>query len=141
MQTFQVFSQKANCNLQFKYGNNGRLLAIEFVLDDLNIDEQLRLQIVANAPSSVGTLKQLAQKHNWKLIEVLEDITFESFWNKYNYKVGKLNKTKEYWNKLSDADKTLAFKYIDKYNNHLKLSNVSKAYPTSYLNGQYWLAG
>ena len=136
MITYQVYSKKADCDIQLKYGENGRLLGIEFLVDEVVILEDDRRAIFYNAPSTIGELKQLAIKNKWELTEIKPDLSFETFWMKYG-KVGVKSKAEIAWNRLSEKNKNLAINYIKRYKE--SLGSTSQAYGASYLNQQYWV--
>lgn len=134
---YQVYSEKAQCDLQLKYGENGRLLGIELMQDECVIDENVRVGIFANAPSSIGILKQLALKHKWNMVEIKPDLSFDKFWKIYNNTNGSKIKAAQIWDKMTEKNKNLAINYIHKYKQ--SLGATTQAYATTYLNQQYWI--
>jgi hypothetical protein len=70
-----------------------------------------------------------------KVKEVPPDLSFETFWNKYNHKVAGSNRSlvQKIWNALPDKDKHAAFAYLPKYDGFLKISNTPKKYAETYL--------
>jgi hypothetical protein len=137
MITYQVYSNKAECDIQIKYGENGRLLGIEFLISEMIICEEDRRAIFYNAPSTIGVLKQLAIKNKWILTEIKPDLNFDTFWKKYGNTGGSKVTAKKLWEKLSEKNKNLAMEYINKYKQ--SLGSTTQAYATTYLNQQYWI--
>lgn len=68
-------------------------------------------------------------------IEFIDNgLTFNTFWDTYNYKLGNKKKAEQLFKQLSETDKAKAISYISKYDNTLKLTSISKAHATTYLN-------
>lgn len=77
---------------------------------------------------------------DFEYLEIPKDLSFEYFWKTYGYKVGKIPATRKAWNALSDAEKIEALLYIPKLRMKKKIDNTAMPYPSTYLNGRYWLA-
>jgi len=134
---YQVYSSKAQCDIQLKYGENGRLLGVELMQDEVIVSEQDRVNLFANAPSSIGILKQIAVKNKLSMVEIKPDLSFDTFWKQYGNTNGSKIKAAQIWEKLSEKNKNLAINYIHKYK--LSLGATTQAYATTYLNQQYWI--
>ncbi|MEQ1554088.1 MAG: hypothetical protein ABL929_07915 [Ferruginibacter sp.] len=65
-------------------------------------------------------------------------ILFETFWQKYNHKFNK-DRCEKLWQKMSNADKVLAYFGLDKYHRFLR-KNVGhlKLHPDTYLRNRAW---
>lgn len=61
---------------------------------------------------------------------------FDTFWDTYNYKVGKQDAEKA-WDKLSEEEKEACVKAIPKYVAATPDTQFRK-HPTTYLNGKHW---
>jgi competence transcription factor ComK len=66
------------------------------------------------------------------------DVSFEAFWNTYNFKVGKVMRVKAKWNKLSVQDRQLAMLFIPKYKQFKEKTNSNLQYPETYINQRTW---
>lgn len=134
-----MHSQKYDCDYQFKYDSNGRIMGFEILGEVNKFSSEHTSKLFQNVPDTVGDLKQYARKINMPLIEVKQDLSFEVFWNQYNYKEGgSKKKTEAVWNRMSEKDKTMAINHLPRYERHLILTNVSKAYAITYLNQKRW---
>jgi hypothetical protein len=60
------------------------------------------------------------------------DITFDTFWNNYDYKRGKVSAQSQ-WNKLSDEAKHKAIQYIPKYKFSMKTKGQELLYAERYI--------
>lgn len=76
----------------------------------------------------------------FEFISKPRDLRFEIFWNTYSYKVGKIPTAQKAWGKLSDGEKIEALLYISKLKDKKKIEGTALPYPSTYLNGKYWLA-
>jgi hypothetical protein len=82
--------------------------------------------------SLLGELKRSLKQA--RIAKVEEDLSFDNFWNKYNYKVGNKKRAEKLWDQLSDADKAKVFTNINSYDNFLaRRQNQEKLYPETYL--------
>jgi len=138
MIAFQLYSEMHQCDLQFKFDTQGRICGFEIMGETVMSGEQLS-NFLAKLPQSIGILKQYCIKKKLELVELKQDVSFEAFWNAYNYKDGSSRrKTEAVWDRMSEKDKTMAINWIPKYKNILIKQGVSKMYATTYLNDKRW---
>lgn len=89
--------------------------------------------------SDFAAFKAKIEKTKAKIVEVQKDLSFEAFWELYNYKKGKKDSCKRTWEGISQADKVLAMNYIKVYKKFLAdRPHVECMYPQSYLNRAEW---
>lgn len=74
-----------------------------------------------------------------KIIEVQKDLSFNAFWEMYNYKKGDKKTCQRTWEGMAQADKVLAMNHIRVYKKFLA-DNPSRdcLYPQTYLNRAEW---
>jgi len=72
-------------------------------------------------------------------IKEITDLSFQNFWNVYDYKTGGKEIAEKQWNTLSEADRINALDYIKKYNYHVKTTGQGKAMAKTYLRQKYWI--
>ncbi len=73
------------------------------------------------------------------IIESDFNITFQQFWKKYDHKFN-ANRCEALWDKMSKADKILAYFGLDKYHRYLyKNIGMIKLHPDTYLRNKAWL--
>lgn len=76
-------------------------------------------------------------RKDYILKQVPADITFETFWNRYNYKVGNKGRAEKLYNLLPDADKIKCLESIKGYDGYLlNKQNIEKLYPETFLSQQ-----
>ena len=73
-----------------------------------------------------------------KLTEIKEEITFDKFWNRYNYKDRSSKKRAlQRWNRMSLTQQKKAYDYIGRYELTLK-PGIDRKYAETYLNAELW---
>lgn len=66
--------------------------------------------------------------------EIPQDLSFNAFWEAYNYKVGKKERALKYWTALTETERMQVFKAIPKYNYWLaQRPNMDRLYPEGFL--------
>lgn len=81
----------------------------------------------------------VCRKHNTPFTEVKRDVTFEMFWERYNYKASGRIPAQKAWDKLTEAERISAYDYIPTYEAHLKMSRTAKKYASTYLNSKIYI--
>ena len=72
---------------------------------------------------------------NVVITEIILEINFEDFWNKYNFKRDRVNAEKE-WNKLNEEERSKAYNYISRYKSNL--GTTAMVYACRYLKYKRW---
>lgn len=99
---------------------------------ELNDDQRQFLHM--NLPFKVTDFELFTAKSKTiKVQEVPLLVTFEMFWNKYNYKVGKKD-TEVTWAKTSEENQLKAYLRIPEYDAWVTAKKIGKLYPATYLN-------
>ncbi|MCS6821701.1 MAG: hypothetical protein NZ551_07515 [Microscillaceae bacterium] len=83
-------------------------------------------------------LGENAKKYGWK-VEIYEEfeISFEYFWEKYNYKVDK-KRAEDKWKRLKPEEQRKAIAYIPVYLAELRKTGVAQMYAKTYLHNKVW---
>jgi hypothetical protein len=66
------------------------------------------------------------------------DLSFESFWKLYDYKVDKFQAEK-YFKKLKEADIIKLFLSIPEYKKFCQRKNIAQKYPSTYITQRSYL--
>jgi hypothetical protein len=136
MITIQIESVKLNCEIQFEFDIQGRIIGFKILGENLLSGAELT-NFLAKLPQSIGILKEDCVARKIPMTEIKADLSFDTFWKKYGNIDGSKIKAKACWDKLSDKNKNLALNYINRYKQ--SLGSTTQAYATTYLNGQYWI--
>ena len=74
----------------------------------------------------------LMQTDTNKIEKIAQDLSFDAFWNAYNYKVDKIDAEK-LWKKMDNEQRMAALKSIRAYDHFLAAKGQAKLYPSTYL--------
>lgn len=106
-------------------------------MSSVPFDVKLWRCIWNNLPASSQQLGKVKGKTGI-ITEMVENITFEMFWNKYNDKARSSKvKTERVWNRMSRSEQVKAYNFIGKYVQSIP-PTVCRKYATTYLNDQLW---
>jgi hypothetical protein len=133
MRKFVITSSKNNVQCVLTYNKEGILQAFE-MLGEFNLEQLTWAQ--KRVPQKAEVLEHL-KKQGVPISELLEDLSFETFWSKYSYKVKKA-RAEKIWNKMNDKDKLLAILGVFRYDRHLSKTGEAKAHPATYLQDKRW---
>lgn len=125
-----LMTSKTGVQIEFGYDGNGRL--VEFRLAS-ELEEEHHKWLIDRLPFTKTDLEKLGNVPSVTITEIPLDLSFETFWKAFDYKVGSKPKAETLWNKLTDADKTLALQAIPKYKFYLKESGLACIYPERFI--------
>jgi len=137
--TYNIKSRVDGFVWQFNYYLNGHLKAFEILSGKLSEKQKTWLKV--NFPFDESVIKEEWMKKLRKNFEITvgePDLSFEAFWDAYDNKKGKKKMAENTWNKMSKAKRIKAMLYLKRYNDQLRIDNVAKAYPSTYLNQEYY---
>ena len=118
-------------SLVLKYDLNGVLVEFEI---HAKLNESQIKYLRYYLPFTTAELDEFKKATSLILKEIPEDLSFDRFWNEYNYKRGNKARTEKLWKLLKDNDRAAVFHSIPKYNYFLSCRpNQDKAYPETYL--------
>lgn len=134
---FLFRSSERNKRVIYTFDGHGRIKSVE-MCDTLSDRE--RAMILGHAPLSVDYVYHLPKVYyDTELIELGEDTSFETFWNKYNYKLGNKKKTQRLWEGLSEEDRINALATIPKYKAYMSVHPEKEYdYPETWLAQKKW---
>lgn len=92
---------------------------------------------VERFPIRLEQIADLAKKIKGTLKEVPADLSFDTFWDKYEKKINR-KRAEPMWNKLSDAERMQAIMNIKPYDCYLQRTGIGKAHPENYLKKEYY---
>lgn len=72
------------------------------------------------------------------ITKMAEDLSFEAFWNKFDYKIGKKERAENLWKALRTDEKGAALKCIPKYKHWIATQNIKPTYPETWLSQRRW---
>lgn len=135
-----VFNEKFVQNIQEAYKKRTNecidLRRLLLLLDSLGIRKLNKIDL--KAPDNPHSIVDDTKLDDIRLKNITPlDLDFELFWIKYDKKVGRKERLKPKWDKLSIDEKQAAMDYIPKY----KIAQPDKQYrknPETFLNQKSW---
>lgn len=134
MSNYLIKHPKHPFKLLLKYNQTGRLFAYE--ASEIQ-DEQLDY-FLKNLPVMEAKLNGFKTVGFLVLLQV-ESISFESFWDCYDYKVGNKARAKKLFEELSEVEKQDVFVGLKRYNGFLQTKTTAKLYPETFLAQKRWM--
>jgi hypothetical protein len=118
---------------------NEKGLLSSLSIDYGKMEQQQIVYLLQNIPVDLPRVTVYSKTKNVKVTDVPADISFNAFWSKYNYKVGKKARAETMWNALTNESKVKALNNIAKYTQWLaQHPTIEKQYPTTYLSNEQW---
>lgn len=130
-----LVTPKSGNGFEVGYNDDGH---INYLKHNRSFESSDKLDKFLEAIWQKSNLDRFVKTGHATLTEIAEDLSFERFWNEYNYKFGKKPSCKKVWQGMPDAEKAKALAHITKYNDQLKQSSRDRMYPQSYLNRAEW---
>lgn len=126
--TFKGKTQSPQVTLEF--AENGKLKAVTFSDNELDLEQMewiwVRLPMTEMGLSGLGFVALIEQ--------VPTDLSFNAFWEEYDYKVGNRGRAMKLWTVLNDAERMKALSGISKYKQWLaQRPQTERLYPETYL--------
>ncbi len=110
-------------------------------LSQATLTQDQHYSLLRNFPLTLQDAKALVEKdkENRQLTEIVQNVSFEMFWNRYDYKtLSHKKKSQKIWEKMSEAERQKAYDFIHKYNRMIIIQGTGKKYAETYLNAELW---
>ena len=128
---YSVTSSNFSGEVYYTFDDEGILCKLEV---NANVLKEHRMAILKATPIELSDFLQMPKNYpTMRIDEVPTDLSFDTFWKAYNYKVSKKDAEKA-WKQTSEAHKVLALKAIKAYDKWLATKTQPKVYPSTYLN-------
>lgn len=135
MKKYILTSPMFTGSVTFGYNDDGFLVLYQ---NETEMNPTQHSWLLANNPVNGQYLEQLAKRIKGQLKEVPADLSFDTFWDKYDKKINR-KRCEPMWKKLSDAEKLQALTNIKPYERYLERSGFrGKADPENYLKKEYY---
>lgn len=133
---YQFHSAHLGSSVTVSY-QDGQLKTIE--VENPNFETKQKAELKYSMYYCETDFLKVAVSSKIKLIEIKREVTFDMFWDRYDYKSSGKKEAMDAWKKLSKNDQISAFDYIGVYESNLKLNPVSKLHGSTYLNKKRWI--
>jgi len=128
MRKFSLTSPAFTGEMIFGYDAEG---VLKFYENNAELKTEHLIWLSRNFPFDLSDLINITKKGT---IREITDLSFEKFWELYDYKLSKIQAIKA-WEKLNELDKLLAIEHIKRYTYYLKTNtNIAKLNAATYLN-------
>lgn len=136
--TYILTSKQFEGYVLFEFDKDGLLCRYDNSEAELN--EEQRVWLLKKLPRHLDEVKAvLANSRHAKLVrQRVKSVTFDMFWDKYNYKSRSSKKVaKTRWKRLSQNDRDRAYAYIDTYLRSIP-PGIAMKYAETYLSQELW---
>lgn len=133
---YEFYSKPLDCNVTVSYKDH-RL--VEFKAEDPLFDVELYQDHKYHLFSSEKSFIKAVKEHDIKVTILKREVSFEMFWDKYNYKASGKIEASRAWERLTKKEREEAYDHISVYESQLKSKPVSKLHGSSYLNAKRWI--
>lgn len=130
---YLITGTRSEAKVILGYDANGLLCEVQ--VQDMP-DDVAREWPFRHAPIHEADVKAVFHAAHLKF-QVL-NVTFQEFWTKYQYKEGKKDAQRA-WDRMSEANRQLAYAYVDRYKAACARDRKHLMYPASYLRAERWL--
>lgn len=137
MKTYTFTAASFEGEVIFEFDDNGMLVRYDASNARMSAEQQLFL--LRKMPTNLADVQRtISNSPTAKLIEIVQDITFDQFWNRYDEKIRSSKKRAiKVWDRLSKTDRLKAYRFITKYEQTL-YPGTAKKYAETYLNAELW---
>jgi hypothetical protein len=133
--TYTVKSKNSDNVWIFKYTLNGILQEFKILEGLLSENQIIWFFFKGKFPYKEAEIKEWIGKlkANFEITIGTPDLSFETLWNLYNYKV-KRHEAEKCFNKLKEADVIKLFLQVPKYNKYMTKKTHDKAHLSTFIN-------
>jgi hypothetical protein len=137
MKRYSLTSTAFEGEVIFEFGDNE--LLVRFDATSAILTDVQHVHLLKNMPPELFAIKEFVEKSKTtRLEQIVTDVTFLMFWERYNEKIrSSKKKAEKVWNRLPLIDRDKAYKFIQKYEMSL-LSGTAKKYAETYLGAELW---
>lgn len=132
--TITFNGKHSQIHITAEYGENGVLRGLRFEEEGLSAEAvsfcYMRVPFLEEELPLAGAQKST----HIHVLPVPKDLSFNTFWEAYGYKIGDKTRAMKLWVALGDADRVMCLRSISKYNQYLKQKpSMERMYPETYL--------
>lgn len=116
-----------------KYNEYGDLISCELRSLTGQMSEVMRGWLWQFAPKLEAQVEQKKETKGVKVYPIEKDLSFDTFWDLYDYKVGNKKRAKLHWNKLDDGTRIKVLAKVKEYNFYLQHVTIGKVFAERFL--------
>lgn len=129
MKKYCLTSTKFTGEVLYLFNDNDRLVELKISAE---MEPEKHSILISWTPETIEHLMAFQKQYNLNLKEVPVEITFEVFWEEFNYKVDKQMAVKE-WDKLDEPSQAKAIAKAKAYRAFCARKGTALIYPSRYL--------
>jgi proteasome lid subunit RPN8/RPN11 len=135
MQKFRLkIKNKTQLEVVVGFNEAEELVSVEVQVDsEHEFTDDQRTWLWQVMPKRQEELTVIMRHPNLSVEPIEDDLSFQRFWEAYDFKVGKKKRAIKLWEELPDLERHQAIKSIPRYNFFLIERGINKAYPETYL--------
>lgn len=122
--------------MSFTYNLNGHLIAFKAEPEDMA--NTSLIWMYKNFPFFETNIARFRTIEGLIVTKTSLDISFDSFYNTYGYKVGNKKRAMKLWDAMNETDRIACLSSIPKYKLHIGRTTQAQAYPETYLSQRRW---
>ena len=135
MKRYSLTSSKFSGEVIYEFGDDGSLSLFDLRGAELTLTQKKAMYNCV--PTDIDSIHIVKTEHS-TITEIISEITFDMFWNKYDDKLSSSKKrARAKWFKMNSAEQVKAYNYIQKYFRTLE-GGIRKKYAETYLNAETW---
>lgn len=133
--TITFKGKQASINLIVEYASDGLLMSFKFEEYDNLTKEAIYFCLMRIPINEEGLLQMAGELHTPISVQPIpHDLSFNTFWEAYGYKIGDKTRTLKLWTALTEADRIKCLRSIRQYNQYLQQKpHMERLYPETYL--------
>lgn len=128
----QIKTPRHTISMLLKYSDQDELVHVELRDFNLKMTDEQRNWLWAFLPKTSIDLKAI-KSQTVKVTELETDLSFEAFWDLYDYKVGNKIRARKHWEQLDDATRAMAIQKVKEYNFYMAHKTHDKVFPERWL--------
>ena len=134
--TYSLTSSAFQGEVLFEFKND---LLVKFDMSNAELNDKQHSTLAQNLPRTLVEVQAWIKKsHNAVFTEIVQTVTFDMFWQRYDDKLNSSKKKTEVkWNKMPLSEQLKAFRFIGRYFASIP-ANTRKKYAETYLNAELW---
>lgn len=115
-----------------KYNEHDDLMEVQIRDIDSKLIEKQRNWIWNFVPKTTTELAAKTAKEI-KITKIESELSFDAFWDLYNYKLGNKKRAKAHWDKLTETKKALVMQKVKEYNFYMLHKSHDKVFAERFL--------
>lgn len=119
--------------LVIAYDGAGELVRVELRDYPPVMNEKQRNWLWGVIPKHATALDELGKIKSITITPIDSDLSFDAFWDAYDYKQGNKKRAKKHWDKMNNATRAIAMQKVKEYNFYIQHQSFGKVFAERWL--------